>query len=289
MKMKSFTLLMIGLFFGMMVDAQTDTIVGWSFSDNTDMDFHPSVGLSGNMTYDIRAEDTLGGTRTLTYTNGASDFAATASGWDNGSNYKFWSIKFKANGYSNFKVSSKISSGGNNAGPKYWKLQCRTSSTAWVDIPGGVITVANDWTTGVVNQLPLPGSFDNPGSTSLFIRWIMTSNESVNGVDVLPAGIAKIDDIFVTAENSIGVETVLFESSLSVYPNPAAASIHIDASKMIEKVQIFDSKGTMVISELVQNSNVVLDVSNLPGGLYFVTSISDSGNAITTRKVMISR
>lgn len=288
MKMKSFTLLFVLISCSLLVNAQ-DTLTGWDFSDNTDVNFYPTYGLSGNMTYDLRAEDSVGTTRPMTYTNGATDYAATATNWDNGADNKFWSVKFKADGYINLKVSSKLSSGGNNAGPKFWKLQCKKSGGAWMDITGGTVTVANNWTTGVVNQLALPSSFDNPGTTSLYIRWIMTSNESVNGGNVQSTGIAKIDDILVTGVNSIGIETHLPETGITVYPNPTTDLLQVHSTNLIESVRIFDATGMLVISEQVDATHAQLDVSNLPAGIYAVAIMAGTDNRMITRKIMVRR
>lgn len=90
--MKKVSLLsgLLFVLFALQSYAQTDTISGFTFDDNTDMQFHPNFGLSGNLSYDIRAEDSTGGTRTISYAAGATTYAASAIDWDNGLENKFW-------------------------------------------------------------------------------------------------------------------------------------------------------------------------------------------------------
>jgi hypothetical protein len=264
-----------------------DTIVGWDFSDNSDIEFNANFGIASNLGYDIRAEDTTGNVRPLAYATGVTDYAASASEWDNGTENKFWSIKFKADGYTDMKVYSKQSADGTNAGPKYWKLQCRKSGEDWIDVPGGNITVGNNWSTGVVDGISLPSYLDLPGTTSLYIRWIMTSNESVSGSDVLPTGVAKIDDIIITGVNTAGVETVIFENNVSVYPNPSSDYVNVESSEEIDVVRIYDMRGVLVVAEKVQGQETQIDVSDLSVGLYVVAIHFKNEMKFVTRKIIV--
>lgn len=287
--MKKTSLLCLVMMLGLMTSAvaQSDTIAGWSFPDSTDLNFNANYGLSGNLGYDLRAEDSAATTRTLTYTQGATDFAATATGWDNGMDNKFWSVKFKANGYTDLKVSSKLYSDSIMPGPKDWKIQCRKSSGSWTDITGSTITAAHNWTSGASADLALPSSFDNPGSTSIYIRWIMTSNLSVTGSTVLPTGISKIDDVIITGINANGVETVIFEDKVFVYPNPSSDVLFVESFSEISRVTIYDISGKLHYSAELDSHSGNIDLRNLDSGIYIVKiKLADSDNIIT-RKIVV--
>ncbi len=270
--------------------ATGDTIIGFNFADSTDHEYNADFGLAGNLTYDLRAEDTSGTTRTLTYTNGATDFAATATGWDAGDSVKYWSIKFKANGYKDMKVWSKQRSGGATPGPKYWKLQCRLSSGNWEDVPGGNITVANDWTKGVVSELSLPATMDDPGTTSIYLRWVMTSNKSTatDSAAVLSTGISKIDDIVVTGTLSgTGISSVIYENNVNIYPNPCNDILHIESTEGLVKTEIYNVMGARIYSSNNRTENLNIDVKNFDSGLYVVVMHFQNESKIVSRKVLI--
>ncbi len=271
----------------LLVNAQQDTITGFNFADTTDTEFNADFGLPQNLTYDIRAEDTAGNTRTLSYTNGATDYAATATEWDAGANVKYWSIKFKADGFSNMKVYSKQRGGGANPGPKYWKLQCQKSGQPWEDIAGDTVVVGNDWTTGVVNGRSLPSTMDFPGTTSLYIRWIMVSDESVSGSAVLSTGISKIDDIIVTGDNSVGVSTVIYENKLSVYPNPVSDMLWFESEDDMSRIEMYDMMGNRIINQQIRTSQTGIDVSSVPAGLYFVRVTYTNSGETAGRKIIV--
>jgi len=270
--------------------ATGDTIIGFNFADSTDHEFNADYGLPGNLTFNIQAEDTSFTDRIITYTNGATNFAATASEWNDGADVKFWSIKFKADGYKDMKVWSKQRSGGATPGPKYWKLQCRLSGGDWEDVPGGNITVANDWTKGVVDSLPLPATLDNPGTTSIYVRWIMTSNKStaIDSADVLSSGISKIDDIVVTGKLSgVGISNVIYENNVSIYPNPCNDVLHIESTEGLVKTEIYNVMGARIYSSNSRSENLNINVKNFDSGLYVVVMHFQNESKIVSRKVLI--
>jgi len=270
--------------------AMGDTIIGFNFADTTDTEFNADFGLPGNLTYNIQAEDTSYTDRTIYYTNGATDYAATAAEWNDGADIKFWSIKFKADGYKDMKVWSKQRSGGATPGPKYWKLQCRLSGAEWEDVPGGNITVANDWTKGVIDSLPLPATLDNPGTTSVYLRWVMTSNKSTaaDSADVLSTGISKIDDIVVTGTLSgVGISNVIYENNVSLYPNPCSDVLHIESAEGIAKTEIYNMLGAKVFSSNKESRNINVNVNGFDSGLYIVILHFANESKVVSRKVLI--
>jgi len=269
------------------IEQEGDTITGWDFSNDADPDFKANLGLESNHGYNIRAENTAGTVRPLTYTNGATDFAATATDWDNGANDKFWSIRFKAEGYTDFKLYSKQRSGGTNSGPKNWKIQTRISGGEWIDVPNGTVTVGNDWNTGVVNGLELPDYLNNPGSSSIFVRWIMTDNNDLNDNPVVAEGVSKIDDIIITAVNTSGNEIIIYNNNLSIYPNPCNNFLNIVSSEDIERVQIYNITGQLIFDSIYNSFSSSIDVSSYNAGLHLVRIYYKNEAKPEIRKIFI--
>ena len=263
------------------------TIIGFDFADDTDTEFNADSGIEGNLGYDIRAENgTAGTTRTLTYTEGATDNAATATEWDNGADDKFWSIKFKADGFTGMKVSSKQFS--DSEGPKNFKLQWRASGGDWADIADGAITVATDWETGAIDELDLPVEMEGQGTTSIYIRWIMTDNVSVSDATVTAAGISKIDDIMVTGMAPSGVVNQLFANAISVYPNPCDDYFVVESSDVISSVEVYNTQGALVSrTNSIFTKSINLSSANLSSGLYFVKIYSDDNRIPESRKIIV--
>ncbi len=280
------SLFFIAMFFITLASNAQDTIVGFSFHTNDTNALKPNYGLTSNFVYSIFKEGSASiSLDSISFTNGVTtgDYAATTTNWDNGADTKYWAIKFKAAGYTDFKISSKQRCGGTNGGPVNFKLQWKlNASGTYSDVPNGNIVVANNWTTGVINQLAVPIS--NQGTNSIFIRWLMTSNTDVNGGNVSAAGISKIDDIIVTATNSVGIEETIYKDAVSIYPNPSNGIINFSNQNAINEISIFNAMGL-----LIYKSNVItthIDLSSYGKGIYFLKI--DYNNKLTnTTKIMI--
>jgi hypothetical protein len=257
--------------------AQTqDTIIGLTAITGTLDDTIANLGIPENLppicTVSLR---TVGGTSSITSTNGqiTGDYSCTASGWDNGMDTKYWEIGFKTGGASNLLLSSKQRAGGTNSGPKDWKVQYKIDTNGtWIDVPGATsIVCANDWTTGVITNIPLPSSCDMISQT-LFLRWIMTSNDNAAGGTVAAAGTSKIDDIFVQADIGVGTANIFEKKAVNVFPNPSSGIVNMRFSEKIDAVNVFDFLGNLILSQTINDSDVTLDLTQYPKGIYFLNA-----------------
>jgi hypothetical protein len=248
-----------------------DIITGWTFPVNTGTDsLNANLGTATNKGYDLRFQLYLSPTsdstiNTIYFDNGPTTFAAATAGWQNGSELKFWSVKFKANNYSNFKVSSKQKS---VDGPRDFKLQWRLSSGSFEDISDGEVILANDWTTGVVNQLPVP--ITGQGTGSIYIRWLMKSNDNVNGGTVTPSGVSMIDDILVTAVSSLGVDEVVFTNRITLFPSPNQGDFTVKSTQPVAFMIITDMNGKVIYSDSKPEMESKINLNGAAKGTYLL-------------------
>jgi hypothetical protein len=277
---KLFLFLTLTIFSGALI-AQ-DTLTGWTFPVNSGADsLNANLGTTQNMSYDLRFQwvtpnDTT--MNTIFFTDGATSYAAATIGWDNCADNKYWSIKFKAPGYENIKVSSAQKSiygtpaAGQKeytAGPRDFKLQWKLSSGTFEDVPNGTITVANDWTTGKVTDLPVP--VVDQGSSSVYLRWICTSNLDIYGEDdVTPNGISMIDDILVTGTAPSGTEDILYTNRVQLYPNPNNGVFSVRSTVPVSCIEVIDLSGKTVYHALAQGTNQSINLGKISKGAYIL-------------------
>ncbi|MEZ4798498.1 MAG: T9SS type A sorting domain-containing protein [Flavobacteriales bacterium] len=65
----------------------------------------------------------------------------------------------------------------------------------------------------------------------------------------------------------VGLNELVEKPSFSCYPNPATNILNTVIEKPVERIEIFDSSGTLILSSAFQKS---LDLSHLPRGFYLV-------------------
>ena len=284
-------LLMICVFLFSGVLFAQDTLTGWTFPVNSGPDsLNANLGTTQNKTYDIRFQMVLSPTsdstiNTIFFADGPTTYAAATPNWDSGNDSKFWSAKFKANGYSNFKVSSKQKSDPILGGPKDFKLQWRLSSTTYEDVPNGEITVAGDWTTGVISELPVP--ITNPGSSSIYIRWIMRSNDDINGGTVAATGVSMIDDILVTATAPSGNEEIIYNSKLQVFPNPNNGSFSLISTRPVTSITIIDASGKVIQNSKAEGTSMKVSIPGAAAGSYLLKAkVHGDDSEVVTRFIV---
>jgi hypothetical protein len=268
-----------------------ETLTGWTFPAISGADsLNANLGTTQNMTYDIRFQWVLTPTtdstlNTITFVNGATTFAAAATGWDNGADIKFWSIKFKANNYNNFKVSSKQRSDATNPGPRDFKLQWRLSSGTYADIPGGTVTLGSDWTTGVITDLPVP--ITDQGTSSIYIRWIMSTNTDINGGTVAATGQSMIDDILVTGVSTSGQNEILYTNRLKLFPSPNNGTFTLSSTEPLDIMTISDQAGKTIYIKSNPLQNQQVSIPGAKSGVYFLkVRFSGSDQDVTTRFIV---
>jgi hypothetical protein len=231
-----YTLISIVFLLVFNVHAQDEMVAGWTFPGNA---LTADTGAAANLSQEIY---TVGGTSDIELKNGFDTKAAQASGWNEGMDQKGWVAALNTQGFSNLTISSRQQSGGNDPGPKYFRLQYSTDGgSSWIDLEGGDITVENDWETAFVDQLSLPEDCEN--LELLMIRWLMASNEaSGSGGNVQDNGKSKIDDVFIRGEimNAVS-ESEIFNSIVST--GPKKGIIRIQSKKTIRSFLVSTLNG----------------------------------------------
>jgi aminopeptidase N len=87
-------------------------------------------------------------------------------------------------------------------------------------------------------------------------------------------------------ESIVGINEQMDVSDITVFPNPASETIHVQRSNPAGcVVKIFDSSGRTILSEKSNNQLINIPVSNIQPGSYHLQILG--GNNIETRKIVI--
>ncbi|MCK9611995.1 MAG: X2-like carbohydrate binding domain-containing protein [Bacteroidales bacterium] len=267
-------------------------IANWNFENSTKRElitddatflsnpYTADDGITSNI--DIAPITLVGGSvfaGWVTGAGGTGTYAANAEAWNEGTDTKYWMVTCSTLGYENIILSSKQR--GSNTGPRDFKAQYSTDGTNWTDIPGATITVGANFTSGVLNEVPLPVACNN--QSSLQIRWLMTSETSVASGSVGAGGTDRIDDILITGtEVSVSVEEFL--SGFTVYPNPSNGNFVIDADDNF-LMQITDITGRIISEQILVKGKNTISMTNQVSGIYLLRLTNN--NNTKTMKIII--
>ncbi|MBN2776666.1 MAG: T9SS type A sorting domain-containing protein [Bacteroidales bacterium] len=279
---KIFTLLFAVMITAGYTLAQNDTIAKWTFPTGTLDDSLPDLSNVLNENMKIFTE---GGTGEIDFSkNGESTKSASAIGWDGGMDTKAWEISLNTIGYENILASAMFTAGGTFPGPKEFKLQYKIGEEGiWIDVVDGDVTTANDWVTGVQDDIPLP--FECNNTELIYLRWIMTSNLNINDEDVAADGKSKIDNIIIVGAATTSSNQTL-ANGITIYPNPSNGVVNIFSKEEISNIELFDIAGKMVYNDNTNSNKVVCDFSNNAKGIY-ILQIETMSLKKTTKKIII--
>ncbi|MBP7497697.1 MAG: T9SS type A sorting domain-containing protein [Bacteroidales bacterium] len=240
-------------------------IAKWTFPTGAASDSICEDGIAANLSKVIK---TYGGTSAIDFSkNGATGKAAQATQWNDGNGSKCWQIQISTKGYDSLTISSKQQSGGNNPGPRDYKVQYNLGNNSdWIDIDETVLTLANDWEAGKLENVKLPAECAD--RDTVLIRWIMNSVFNINGDTVKANGISKIDDIYIyssTIDNGIKSEKL----------TKAELLINNDLLKVLSEnkynnIIITDLNGNVIINKIINEQATEINISSLVKGIYFV-------------------
>lgn len=187
-------LLIIFLLLVSVFHTQSQTVVvEWNFPNNPD-DSIADGGDPANLEKTITVH---GGVAPPTYfEEGVTTNCASSTHWANGAFTKYWQIEFSTEGYGDLTFESQQNSfSPGEFGPKYFDIQYRIgNSGTWTTFITWSIWTGNHWFP--IPPTAIPAICEN--QSSVFIRWLMTSNIPTQGSGVvLDEASNRIDDIVI--------------------------------------------------------------------------------------------
>ncbi|MCF8430159.1 MAG: T9SS type A sorting domain-containing protein [Bacteroidia bacterium] len=195
------------------------------------------------------------------------------------------------NGNNNYLATGTIS-GGNNYPIKVNNNQIFKDLNTWKSNPIFIQSPALGYSdfAGKGNQY-IVGRM-NYGTPELFYFWILV-NVSSNGAKlniIKCAYETEADSALATGnEGQISSGTFINNNfnnySFSVFPQPANNQIEIQTNEIIQGYKIFSINGQL-LNEQNYLKNSIIDVANLPKGIYLLQLLNNK-NFISTKKIII--
>jgi len=115
-------------------------------------------------------------------------------------------------------------------------------------------------------------------------------NAGVNGAITPPpttCAAVSFPTITCPSPTATSVNEIISDKDFEIYPNPVSNVITIAGGEASElNVSMCDFTGSVVKRAPVSQGAVLLDVSSLPNGIYFLR-IEEPGKAITSKKILV--
>ncbi len=84
---------------------------------------------------------------------------------------------------------------------------------------------------------------------------------------------------------TVGINEMAVSTKFKIFPNPASEIVTIESDQVIERITVCNILGERVLSKQVSNKREQVNISELPKGIYFVTSVSEG--IFFTQKLVI--
>ena len=163
---------------------------------------------------------------------------------------------------------------------EYWRI--------WVDLnqdgefSNDSTELLLDLTDGLVGPLQTTLSFpaaNIEGSTRMRISMKF---EGING-DLPPPGpcenfeFGEVEDYCIWIDGTVGLDKGLKDQTVKVYPNPFGDKLRIEAEYGLERIQIYNMMGQILIDQSVDGQDLLLPTSQLLPGIYLVSVKTSKG------------
>ncbi len=89
----------------------------------------------------------------------------------------------------------------------------------------------------------------------------------------------------VMGEGVVGLNDVMTNVDVNIYPNPASNFINVSSLSIIDRVQITNVLGQVVMVKEIGANGANINIENLESGNYFVTIYSNEG--VATKKLLV--
>lgn len=89
----------------------------------------------------------------------------------------------------------------------------------------------------------------------------------------------------IMGEGVVGLNDVMTNVDVNIYPNPANKFINVSSLSIIDRVQITNVLGQVVMTKEIGANGANINIENLKSGNYFVTIYSNEG--VATKKLLV--
>lgn len=205
-------------------------------------------------------------------------------------------VSYYPNGGTDLKVTNHIT---NTSGDSLKNLQWRnlgmgTIPTGWdfvgvcdnytcwgtPDVVSGAAHFYSPFANGTVAGHYMSVNIDPNAAVGSYL-WVR--NEIKNNDD----SYTKVITLVAIKNSTTSISNIVSEDDITIFPNPAKSTVNVlyDAKLGIKNIGVYNIIGKMVNIYKVSANSAVLNIDDLPSGIYFLRLYNTQGKVVATRKI----
>jgi hypothetical protein len=151
-----------------------------------------------------------------------------------------------------------------------------TDTLNWIQIQGLYNAVGGE-------QYVIFGNFNSNANTDT----VKVNTNSTNTTAYPRFSYYYIDDITLIDQTTVGINELENENEFSVYPNPSNGICTISSKTIIQKTELTNVAGQVLLTEIVNEKTHQLQLQNFSQGIYFIKVYYPNGLSVT-KKVIVN-
>jgi hypothetical protein len=119
------------------------------------------------------------------------------------------------------------------------------------------------------------------GAANLYVAFIYHSTDE-------EAATWEVDNILVSAEQTVGINTAIINDHVEIYPNPGNGHFNINAEHDFDQLKVYSVSGQLVHTQDISSRSFALMLNHLENGLYLVHFYDNSTGISMVQRIVLN-
>ncbi len=139
----------------------------------------------------------------------------------------------------------------------------------------------SDWTL-YSSQIIIPTEASRINLTWQAVKRTNPGLIKISGMQLMPSTISQKNS---NVSANLAINTAVQKSDYTLFPNPFSGDLNLAANQAIQNVKLFNLEGAKILEAEVSTQELVLQLSDLSSGIYFIQFSLENGEVITKKAI----
>jgi hypothetical protein len=119
------------------------------------------------------------------------------------------------------------------------------------------------------------------GAANMYVAFIYHSTDE-------EAATWEVDNILVSAEQTVGINTAIINDQMEIYPNPGNGHFNINTEHDFDQLKVYSVSGQLVHTQDISSRSFALMLNHLENGLYLVHFYDNSTGISMVQRIVLN-